>query len=91
MVKFEWDPDKAASNLRKHRVRFAEAVTVLEDQAALSMSDDTADEDRFAAVGMDSLGRILVVIYAVRGARIRIISARRATKRERSQYERKRR
>jgi hypothetical protein len=90
-VKFEWDPDKAASNLRKHRVRFAEAVTVLEDQAALSMSDDTADEDRFAAVGMDSLGRILVVIYAVRGARIRIISARRATKRERSQYERKRR
>jgi uncharacterized DUF497 family protein len=91
VVKFEWDPDKAASNLRKHRVRFAEAVTVLEDQAALSMSDDTADEDRFAAVGMDSLGRILVVIYAVRGARIRIISARRATKRERSQYERKRR
>lgn len=90
-MKFEWDPDKAASNLRKHRVRFAEAVTVLEDQAALSMSDDTADEDRFAAVGMDSLGRILVVIYAVRGARIRIISARRATKRERSQYERKRR
>jgi len=90
-VKFEWDPDKAASNLSKHRVRFAEAVTVLEDQAALSMSDDTADEDRFAAVGMDSLGRILVVIYAVRGARIRIISARRATKRERSQYERKRR
>jgi uncharacterized DUF497 family protein len=91
VVKFEWDPDKAASNLSKHRVRFAEAVTVLEDQAALSMSDDTADEDRFAAVGMDSLGRILVVIYAVRGARIRIISARRATKRERSQYERKRR
>ena len=90
-MKFEWDPDKAASNLSKHRVRFAEAVTVLEDQAALSMSDDTADEDRFAAVGMDSLGRILVVIYAVRGARIRIISARRATKRERSQYERKRR
>jgi uncharacterized protein len=68
VVKFEWDPDKAASNLSKHRVRFAEAVTVLEDQAALSMSDDTADEDRFAAVGMDSLGRILVVIYAVRGA-----------------------
>jgi uncharacterized DUF497 family protein len=91
MVEFEWDPDKAASNLRKHRVRFAEAVTVLEDQAALSMRDDTADEDRFAAVGMDSLGRILVVIYSVRGARIRIISARKATKRERSQYERKHR
>jgi uncharacterized DUF497 family protein len=91
MVEFEWDPDKAASNLRKHRVRFAEAVTVLEDQAALSMRDDTADEDRFAAVGMDSLGRILVVIYAVRGARIRIISARKATKREQSQYQRKHR
>ena len=91
LVEFEWDSQKAASNLRKHGVRFAEAVTVLEDQAALSMVDDNSQEERFVALGMDSLGRILVVIYATRGDRIRIISARKATRRERSQYEREHR
>jgi uncharacterized DUF497 family protein len=90
-VEFEWDPVKAASNLRKHGIRFAEAVTVLEDQAALSMPDDSSDEERFVAVGMDSRARILVMVYAVRGDRIRVISARKATRRERSQYERKQR
>ncbi len=90
-MEFEWDPNKAASNLRKHGVRFAEAVAVLEDHAALSMPDDSALEDRFVALGMDSLGRILVVVYAVSDARIRIISARKATRRERSQYEGKHR
>jgi uncharacterized DUF497 family protein len=90
-VEFEWDPDKAASNLCKHGIRFAEAVTVLEDQAALSMPDDSSDEERFVAVGMDSRARILVMVYAVRGDRIRVISARKATRRERSQYERKQR
>ena len=90
-MEFEWDPNKAAGNLRKHGVRFAEAVAALEDDAALSMPDDTALEERFVALGMDSHGRILVVIYAVRDARIRIISARKATRRERSQYERKHR
>jgi hypothetical protein len=90
-VEFEWDPNKAASNLRKHGVRFAEAVTVLEDPAALSMVDDTIQEERSVAIGTDSLGRVLVVIYADRGARIRIISARKATRREQSQYERKHR
>jgi uncharacterized DUF497 family protein len=87
-VEFEWNPNKAARSLRNHGVRFAEAATVLEDYAALSMPDDSTHEERFVAVGMDSLGRILVVVYAVRGARIRIISARKATRRERSQYER---
>jgi len=91
VVEFEWDPNKAASNLRKHGVRFAEAVAVLEDQAALSMPDESTHEERFVALGMDSIGRILVIVYAVRGDRIRIISARKATRRERSQYERKRR
>lgn len=89
-MEFEWDPDKAASNLGKHGVRFAEAVTVFEDDAMLTMPDDSPDEERFVALGMGSLGRILVVIYAVRGARIRIISARKATRRERSEYERRR-
>jgi uncharacterized DUF497 family protein len=91
VVEFEWDPNKAASNLRKHGVRFAEAVVALEDHAALSMPDDNSREERFVALGMDSLGRILVVIYAFRDARIRVISARKATRRERSQYERKHR
>jgi uncharacterized DUF497 family protein len=73
VVEFEWDPNKAASNLRKHGVRFAEAVVALEDHAALSMPDDNCREERFVALGMDSLGRILVVIYAFRDARIRVI------------------
>src|SRR5579862_8690600 len=90
-VEFEWDPNKAARNLRKHGVRFAEAVAVLEDLAALNMPDEDSHEERFVAVGTDSIGRILVVIYAVRDARIRIISARKATRGERSQYERKHR
>ena len=91
MVEFEWDPNKAASNLRKHGVRFAEAAVVLEDDVALTMRDESGHEERFVALGMDPLGRILVVVYAVRDARIRIISAREATRRERLQYERKHR
>ena len=89
MVEFEWDPVKAASNLRRHGVRFAEAVTVLDDPAALTMADDNTLEERFVSIGTDSLARILVLIYTVRGSRIRIISARKATRRERSQYGRK--
>jgi uncharacterized DUF497 family protein len=90
-VEFEWDPIKAARNLRKHEVRFAEAVTVFEDESMLTMPDADADEERFVAVGMGSMGRILVVIYAPRGERIRIISARKATRHEQSQYEKKHR
>ena len=71
-VGFEWDPDKAASNFSKHGVRFAEAATVLEDEAALTMLDDDPDEERFVALGIGSMGRILVVVYTTRGDRIRI-------------------
>ncbi len=88
-MEFEWDPSKAASNLRKHGVRFAEAATVFDDQAVLTMHDDDPDEDRFAALGQGSLGRILVVIYTIRGDRIRIISARKAASRERDEYDRR--
>lgn len=88
-MEFEWDPNKAASNLRKHRVRFAEAVTVFEDDAMLTMPDEELDQERFVAVGLSSLGRVLVVVYATRGDAIRIISARRATRRERAEYERR--
>jgi len=88
-VEFEWDPNKAASNLRKHGARFAEAVTVFEDDAMLTMPGDDPDEERFVALGMGSLGRILVVVYTVRGDHVRIISARKATRRERAEYERR--
>ena len=86
-MEFEWDATKAASNLHKHGVRFAEAVTVFEDDAMLTMADDVSDEERFVAIGIGSMGRILVVVYTTRGDRIRIISARKATRQERSQYE----
>lgn len=85
----EWDPKKAASNLRKHRIRFADSVAVLEDERAITLRDSEEDEERWVSIGSDSLGRVLVVIYTVRGHRIRIISARRATRQERTQYEEK--
>jgi|ERR1700687_596832 uncharacterized DUF497 family protein len=90
-VDFEWDPNKAASNLRKHGVRFAEAVTVFEDDDMLTMADDETDEERLVALGIGSMGRILVVVYTTREDRIRIISVRKATRQERSQYESRRR
>jgi uncharacterized DUF497 family protein len=83
-----WDPAKARMNLTKHGVRFADAETVLFDPAALTIEDiDSADEQRFVSVGRDATGRLLVVIYAWRGNNIRLISARRATRREVRAYE----
>jgi uncharacterized DUF497 family protein len=79
---FEWDRGKEASNVRKHGIRFADAVSVLEDDRAITVSDDSIDEERWVTIAMDALGRVLVVVYAWRGAKIRIISARRATARE---------
>jgi uncharacterized DUF497 family protein len=90
-VEFGWDPSKAAANLRKHGVRFAEAMTVFEDHAMLTVPDDNPEEERFVAIGMGSLGRILVVIYTAPGDQVRIISARNATRQERLQYESRRR
>ncbi len=83
----ERDPKKAASNFVKHGVRFADAVAVLEDERAISVRDATADEERWVTIGMDALGRVFVVVYAWRGDRIRIISARSATPAERRPYE----
>ena len=83
----EWDPAKASANLRKHRVRFADAVTALEDARAISVRDEGPDEERWISIGMDSLGRILVVVYTWRDERVRLISARFATRREAHQYE----
>ena len=85
-MSFEWDLKKAASNLRKHGVNFADAVTALEDELALTLDDDHPHEPRFITIGTDALGRVLVVVYTFRGETIRIISAREATPRERRQY-----
>jgi hypothetical protein len=84
---FGWDPNKAASNWRKHRVDFADAATVLEDEHALTIEDDDEAELRFVTIGADATGRILVVVYTIRGDSVRLISARKATARERKHYE----
>ena len=86
-MSFEWDEEKRRQNLRKHGVEFADAVSVLEDEDALTASDDDSDEeDRLVTLGADLFGRILVVVYTWRGDTIRLISARKATSRERKQY-----
>ena len=73
---YEWDPKKAISNLKKHEVGFADAVTVFADDRALTLDDSEPEEERHITIGMDALGRVLVVVYTWRGDRIRIISAR---------------
>jgi len=87
-VAYEWDAEKNRSNIRKHGVDFADAALALEDDNALTIRDDDSDEeDRFVTIGVDGLGRLLLVVYAWRGEDIRIISARKATRRERAAYE----
>lgn len=87
-VEFEWDEEKAAANLRKHGVDFADAVLVFEDDLALTLRDpDSEDEERFVTLGHDPYGRLLVVAYTWRGERIRPISARGAAAAERRRYE----
>lgn len=85
-VKFEWDVKKAYSNLKKHGIDFADAVSVLEDERGLTIPDIHPIEERFVTIGMDFFGRILVVLYTWRGNRIRIISARKATMKEIHEY-----
>jgi hypothetical protein len=87
-MEVEWDPNKADTNLKKHGVRFSDAEAVLFDPNALSFEDTTAQgEQRFVVIGMDHLWRLLVVVYTDRGNRIRLISARPATRSERRDYE----
>ena len=89
-MKFEWDVRKAAANLAKHGVDFADAALVLFDDLALTTRGFDYGEERLATVGLDPLGRILVVVYTWREQRARIISARPATPAERKRYESKR-
>ena len=87
---FEWDAEgKAVSNLRKHGVRMPEAIPVFDDPRAITITDDESDPDeqRFIALGMGAIGRLLVVEYTWRAENIRIISARPAEAHEREQYE----
>ncbi len=87
-MNFQWDRDKAKKNLKKHGVDFADAVMVFEDEMALTMEDTDAEgELRFVTVGNDALGQVVTVVYTWRKEDIRLISARKATKRERQAYE----
>lgn len=86
-VDVEFDPLKAAANVRKHGVNFADAEQVLRDPMAVTLEDpDAAGEQRFVTLGMDSLGRVPVVVYTYRGERVRLISARKASRGESEQY-----
>lgn len=86
-VEIEFDPAKARANLAKHRVSFAHAEQVLRDPNAVTIEDpDALGEQRFVTLDLDALGRILVVVYTPRGDRIRLISARKASRGEAGQY-----
>jgi uncharacterized protein len=86
---FEWDPRKARSNLIKHGVGFEEASTVFGDLLSLTIPDPehSRTEERYVTMGTTFTGKLLVVVHTDRGDNIRIISARRASQRERSSYE----
>lgn len=83
----EWDEWKAHSNFRKHGIDFADAVSVLEDDLATTITEDIFGELRFMTVGMDARRRVLVVVWTLREERVRIISARKASRQERRAYE----
>jgi uncharacterized protein len=85
---FEWDVKKAATNLAKHGVDFADAALSLEDPMALTMEDpDSTGEDRFVTVARDPQGTVLLTVYSYAGENRRIISARKASPGERKRYE----
>jgi uncharacterized DUF497 family protein len=88
-LEFEWDPRKAAANLRKHGIAFEEAMTAFADPHSITISDpDHSDgEERFVLIGRSAVKRLLIVVHLERGERIRLISARLAASRERRSYE----
>ena len=87
-IEIEWDADKAASNLRKHGIGFEEAATALLDPLALAQEDSASvGEPRWVLIGLSTKARLLTVVYTLRREhRIRLISARRATRKETDQY-----
>lgn len=89
MLLFEWDPDKAKQNIETHGISFDEASTAFGDTLSLTIYDPlhSENEDRFVLIGNSHKNRVLVVVHTDRGDRIRLISARKTTKKERKQYE----
>ena len=87
-LQFEWDTSKAGSNLEKHRVAFDEAQTVFTDPMFITVIDEehSIDEERYITIGMSNRGRLLMVAHTDRNGRIRLISARKATRREEQFY-----
>jgi uncharacterized DUF497 family protein len=88
-MEFEWDPKKAKTNFRKHRVSFEEAVVVFSDTLSFTYDDEghSQAERRYATLGISARGRVLVVAHTMREEKVRIISAREATPLERRWYE----
>jgi len=88
-LEFEWDPHKAESNLKQHGVSFDDATTVFRDTLSITISDPdhSESENRFIDIGMSHRRELLVVSYTERKDKIRIVSARRATRAERKNYE----
>ena len=86
-MEFEWDPEKARTNRTKHGIEFADAVGAFFDPLALTMVEEHTEEPRYVTIGSDSMARTLVVVYTKRRGRIRLISARKATRRERASFE----
>ena len=88
-LKFEWDDEKARMNLKKHDISFEEAQTVFDDPLLMTFPDPNHSEveQRYLDIGISSRGRILVVVHTERESRIRIINCRKATARERRNYE----
>ncbi len=86
-VNIEFDPAKARANFQKHKVSFADAEQALRDPHAFTIDDPDAEgELRLVTLGMDAIGRVLVVVHTLRADRVRLISARKASKGEREQY-----
>jgi len=87
-MRFQFDPEKAKNNTKKHNVSFADAESVFYDDLAIHQEDlDSESETRFIAIGMGSADQVLVIIYTQRGDAIRLISARKATRSEVKYYE----
>jgi uncharacterized protein len=89
-INYRWDPAKAKANVKKHGLEFADAVGVFDDPEAITLEDPDAEgEQRVLSLGLDVLGRIIVVAYTYRGDEVRLISARKATRREVRVYEKR--
>ena len=86
-MSYQWDYNKAATNLKKHDIDFADAVSVFSDDLSITVCDERFDEERFITIGIDAFCRVLVVVYTCHDKNIRLISARQATKSETTQYQ----